>query len=786
MQILGIYLNSGDSKVIKNLKTETNSQTNHCWYPFGNIENCHSLFTCKLDKNEYKKFKNKIKEQQTFNIFLYNIEKKPYVNINCIVGKNGSGKSSLLSLEYRIINNLACKLLHYLKSYNQDFKPVWSAGFDAELYYEMNNEIYQIKVEDNTKWKIIEKEQNYIKKVSLYKINKKLEKENVLETIFSLMDNESDCTSKKYKDYENKLLTKIKKNLFYTVGTNYSLYSNSSVSTTFGTKEELWMNTIFHKNDGYFTPIVLVPYKQDNCATVDTRKELKLAKERITTLSLLVYAETKNNFVENQRPVKYCYQLKRKDVYEKEINKKLINTIRNSEKEESYVNFKGIHDSADLIKIRISIKEKWQEILFPQKIKTIYTEKLSSIKDAKVRFYIKENTLNYLSYKLLKMCMFYDEYANNFLEDSDYIDKSTSLKEKILTKYISNQTSFMNKIQDIIQDLLDPKSKTNFINLKIKQCIEFFDNLDFYIGDKNFKNLRNQKIFIDGSLKDSKTFLYFINKKITKKHLKLNYDNVFINLLPPYFSKELYFENGKTLASLSSGESQLMNSLSYAVYHIKNASSSNKIGYQSVNLVFDEAELYYHPEYQRTFIQKLIGVLSRSNLSLVKSINISIVTHSPFILSDIPDSNLLCLTKGKKSEVFSNKTLGANYYDLLHNQFFMESSIGAVAETIINKILTDFNKITNPKTPEEDKEIIRNKYTNTKQVSNKENLQESENPYITFVNNLADDYLRTTFLNMVETIRGEDFINRRKKELESKIEELENLKREQKYEQNKI
>lgn len=108
-----------------------------------------------------------------------------------------------------------------------------------------------------------------------------------------------------------------------------------------------------------------------------------------------------------------------------------------------------------------------------------------------------------------------------------------------------------------------------------------------------------------------------------------------------------------------------------------------------MNLIFDEAELYYHPEYQKNFISNLLGILDRSNLKEIESINITIVTHSPFMLSDIPSSNILMLPQNKEINTIS-ETLGANFYDLLKNQFFMESSIGAVVEKHLVSILNTF------------------------------------------------------------------------------------------------
>ena len=134
------------------------------------------------------------------------------------------------------------------------------------------------------------------------------------------------------------------------------------------------------------------------------------------------------------------------------------------------------------------------------------------------------------------------------------------------------------------------------------------------------------------------------------------------------------------LSDMSSGEQQLYNSLSYVVYHIKNAQSNGKgnnqaqIPYKHFNLIFDEAELYYHPEFQRCFISNLIKLLNRSNLQ-DQGINITLVTHSPFILSDIPTANILALESGSPSEK-KNETLGANIFDLLQSQFFMTSTIG--------------------------------------------------------------------------------------------------------------
>lgn len=61
---------------------------------------------------------------------------------------------------------------------------------------------------------------------------------------------------------------------------------------------------------------------------------------------------------------------------------------------------------------------------------------------------------------------------------------------------------------------------------------------------------------------------------------------------------------------MSSGERQMLYSLSYVLYHIKNIQSvkedENRVGYHNICLIFDEVELYYHPDYQRRFLGMLL------------------------------------------------------------------------------------------------------------------------------------------------------------------------------------
>ncbi|PQP80241.1 hypothetical protein C0Q44_27900 [Paenibacillus sp. PCH8] len=111
-----------------------------------------------------------------------------------------------------------------------------------------------------------------------------------------------------------------------------------------------------------------------------------------------------------------------------------------------------------------------------------------------------------------------------------------------------------------------------------------------------------------------------------------------------------------------------------------------------VLLLIDEGELYFHPEWQRRFIDTLIRFLSVVYGSK-RRVQILLTSHSPFILSDLPNYCVSLLqhndrrTKVKDGTVEFN-TLAANIHDLLANGFFMKANIGEFALQKINDAIT--------------------------------------------------------------------------------------------------
>ena len=68
----------------------------------------------------------------------------------------------------------------------------------------------------------------------------------------------------------------------------------------------------------------------------------------------------------------------------------------------------------------------------------------------------------------------------------------------------------------------------------------------------------------------------------------------------------------------------------------------------------------------------LIDDLDQMNLENINSIHVQIVTHLPYVLSDIPKTNVLALKKDEVHPVTSLRTFGANIHDMLKDSFFLQ------------------------------------------------------------------------------------------------------------------
>lgn len=238
--------------------------------------------------------------------------------------------------------------------------------------------------------------------------------------------------------------------------------------------------------------------------------------------------------------------------------------------------------------------------------------------------------------------------------------------------------------QILLDDIINEKSH---ITLKLRQTLYFI-----------LYN-RNNSILCDAFQDDSGVETSFDDYFRSTFPLCNEYGLDLIELLPPpIFNWDILVErDNKKFPSqyLSSGERQRLYCLSSVLYNLRNLDSiaSGNIQYRYVNLIFEEIELYFHPAYQQGFIKFLLEQIAALGLIHIKGINICFVTHSPFILSDIPRSNVIFLEDGEPIEHMQENTFGANIHALLQHGFLLEGvTMGTFAKDKINLLFGKLHK----------------------------------------------------------------------------------------------
>lgn len=548
------------------------------------LEGSDKKYSKNLIKNHYYKFNNsyKLKNNKIKQIkIVKNIyNSKNNITLNAIVGKNGSGKSSIAEVLYGLIYNLSILL-----GATKDMQKNKKTDLFVELIFK-HSSIYKLV---------------YDKQLKIFEYQKKDEKWIDVTSSFNL------------------------NNFFYTIAINYSIYANNS--RLMGE----WIDKIFHKNDAYQTPIVIEPFRDRG--NIDINNQNELAKQRL-----------------------------------------LVNLLKPSNDEEYSIR-----------KLRES-----KEFAFATKVKLTFND-LKIVQDKNIKVsenIIYKNKKNDIKYKDIKnlsniLKALFKEFEteedikfdiNNTIKEHSLIGKiQLYILKKIITtvyKYeIYSDFKNFNNVDTLVKQIF--KDNTH-ITHKLKRAIYFLkyqqlaqtEQIEFLIEEYSNK--------LDSFLANNKNISYH---QITP---------------PSFYDIDIFLENSEkeyiNFDGLSSGEKQRILFINSLTYHLENINSLNNQIYQYryVNIILDEIELYYHPEYQREHIQYLLHNLEKTNLSNIFGLNIIFITHSPFILTDIIDTNVLFLDKNNNENIL--QTFGANMFELFEKGFFVKDSIGSFSSKYIKAI----------------------------------------------------------------------------------------------------
>ncbi len=697
------------------------------------------------------------------------------INVSAIVGENGSGKSTIVELILRMINN--CAMYYGIRAESGRLEYV--DGVYARLFYLNGNKVYCLSM-------------NGVE-------------ESVKVTLIGCIENGT-IRSKKVEMTSSDL----KNHFFYTLVSNYSHYAYNTHDfrkewQKQSDEDTCWLKWLFHKNDGYQTPITLHPFRDQG--TISIEREKNLSNQRLLYF-FINYAKhhqeesvfgyingkkpkylnlqvVKNSKLQQVTLLRYFDDNKNVMLLGKQISfvERLDGRMikKNSSDYNDFIG--GVFQPLQVLAYKTLGLNKPVNVgnhhYFKTMLEWVTTQEPLWYAEHKTSLFSDNSDLRQLlnaidstapllpkdTYKEIEplckqlrefdilnlcqlqrleiiddVCDFWHGYSVKELADdyrfemkpetiiSDYND--LSLNEKCyhyivyktidifetypsyhypIWNYTTTAASFSGLIdrkdkqqlvaafRQLLEDVI--KEKTH-ITLKMRQAFYYLKHSIYDQGNEDGYVLTGEKVDnVEGICLSTERLAEFY-KNEDEQNLE--------TLPPPIYERHLLFETIEGLLvdvnTFSSGERQLLNTQSAIVYHLQNLSSifkdSARMSYPQVNIILEEIELYFHPEYQRCFVYSLINLLEQSGISQnIKDVNILIVTHSPFILSDVPKNNVLFLKDGRSVTDMQENTFGANIHTMLQNAFFLNGvTIGDFARNKINQL---FGKLHNDEITEE-------------------------------------------------------------------------------------
>ncbi|WP_324171418.1 AAA family ATPase [Sulfurimonas sp.] len=229
-----------------------------------------------------------------------------------------------------------------------------------------------------------------------------------------------------------------------------------------------------------------------------------------------------------------------------------------------------------------------------------------------------------------------------------------------------------------------------------------------------------------------------------------------------YFEFDFIDETERRYNHLSHGEKVIFSQLLGVFFYIN--------AYEKLLFLFDEPEIALHPNWQKQYLSEVINLLKK----IPKKYHFIFTTHSPFLLSDLSNQDIIYLNKYIKEDAEVKQALqkvgncknvsktvninpfGANIHTLLSHGFFMENGLmGEFAKSTIDDII---------------KNLKDEKFNPT--------MEEKEKLLAT-IKIIGEDFLRVKLLDMYYKKFDDDLTKKQRKE--ELLKQKQNIEKELKH-----